>query len=242
MDDRSSRTGSIVFGGIDTAKFTGPLITLHSKPEEEDPVLRGQYLFQQLQLANFTTRINGSLDGNYSLVQSANATNTSRLETANMTATLDSGANAIVVPDSWVETLMSQMPINLNLSQKYRAPLTFCDDAEADVSLIFTLQDEPGHSVTIEVPFHELVAPFRKGSSYDKSEPVYEGDRPICMITLSTRVGGDVVLGDPFLRSAYTFYHLDQHTISIAQAANNPKSEHIVAIGKGPVPKLVGTA
>jgi hypothetical protein len=55
LDDSSSQTGSILFGGIDIAKFTGPLTTLRTTPDK-----RGQYSRQQLRLSTVTTHVNNS--------------------------------------------------------------------------------------------------------------------------------------------------------------------------------------
>jgi len=68
----------------------------------------------------------------------------------------------------------------------------------------------------------------------------------VCLINIarSSEVDGSsdlILLGDPFFRSAYTYNNLDQNTISIAKPAYNSTTEHVVPIGKGPVPKLFGT-
>lgn len=243
LDDRDSRSGSILFGGIDTAKFTGPLITLHTKAEGKNSTLRGQYVQQELQLTSLTVRINGTLAKEFPLPEDSENANFSDPQSPNNTAAIDSGSNTISVPKKWVNNLLSLMPVDQALIEKFphgEIPIMFCDDADVDIVLTFTLQDESGNKAAIDVPFQELVTPVHVGA-HDKLEPVHEAGRPICGLALHGR-DEIILLGDPFLRSAYTFFNLEQHTISIAQAANNPKSEHIVAIGKGPVPKLVGTA
>lgn len=246
LDDRKSGSGSILFGGVDTAKFKGPLITLHSMPQGKESPLSGQQIYQSLRLANLTTHINGVLDAYCPLGENVDKGNLSHTGSTGIEAHLDSGSNVITIPHNCTEILMPRLPIEWNLTMKYGnlagLPLTFCDTATADIFFTFTLEDDSGISTDIHMPVHELVTPLRNGS-YDRFEPIYEGGRPVCVVTLSSGFpGGKLILGDPFLRSAYTFFNIEQHTISIAQAASNPKSEHIVAIGKGPVPKLTGTA
>jgi hypothetical protein len=34
LDEDNARRPSVLFGGVDTARFTGPLVTLHTKPHE----------------------------------------------------------------------------------------------------------------------------------------------------------------------------------------------------------------
>ena len=51
----------------------------------------------------------------------------------------------------------------------------------------------------------------------------------------------DPVFGDPFLRSAYAFFDLDAHTISLAQASYDSKSSSITPVGPGQAPSPTGT-
>jgi hypothetical protein len=109
------------------------------------------------------------------------------------------------------------------------------------MALTFTLEDESGNSTQIDVPFCELLVPIKNRTS-TRMEPIVEDDKPLCRLVLRpTNDSADCSLGDPFLRSAYTFYNLAQHTISFAQASNNSTGDNVIPIGKGPTPKLSGT-
>jgi hypothetical protein len=239
LDDRRSQKGSILFGGIDTAKFTGPLVTLHTTPEDNvtHPI---PYARQQLRLTNLTMLSSGYYRRNYGPVLAADPVNTNDTTSPGVTVQIDTGHNAIMVPQMWAENVMHDLPIHWDLTRKYGTHIVLCEDADTDRTLTFTLEDEAGDSAQIDVPFHELLVPIRKRSS-SSMEPILEDGKQLCYLALSGSQGDGSSLGDPFLRSAYTFYNLEQHTISLVQAANNSTGENIVPIGKGPMRKLSGT-
>ena len=136
---------------------------------------------------------------------------------------------------------MRDLPIQEDLTRRYGWPVIYCEDADFDVALAFTLEDEVETSIQINVPFHELVVPMKNRTS-TRTEPILEGDKPLCDVALSsTKDPEDCSLGDPFLRSAYTFYYLAGHFISIAQASNNPTGENVVPVSRGFIPELNGT-
>lgn len=120
LDDKDSPSGSILFGGVDTAKFTGPLITTQAEKDKEAGRQRGQYLHQKVNLINMTSNSNG----------------TSRQyipRALNVWAALDSGASGIHLPVVWYETLVRDMPILWNTTtwmrtQMKTGPLVYCED------------------------------------------------------------------------------------------------------------------
>lgn len=68
--------------------------------------------------------------------------------------------------------------------------------------------------------------------------------QPICRLNLrysKSYMSSTAMLGMPFLNSAYTYYNLDQHTISIAKPSFLMRKSDVVAIGQGRVPNLTGT-
>jgi hypothetical protein len=127
--------------------------------------------------------------------------------------------------------------------------LISCDDIDANVSLDFTFADETGRTVHVDIPLRETVILLRDaytnttGALEDYGIPeANAGNIGVVNIRPSTaRHDFETLLGDPFLRSAYTYNHLDQNTISIARPAYKSKAEHIIPIGRGPVPRLYGT-
>ncbi|KAM0722909.1 hypothetical protein Q7P37_001107 [Cladosporium fusiforme] len=126
-----------------------------------------------------------------------------------------------------------------------KVPVIYCSQANANISLTFTLGAASGlseQSIFITVPFRELVTPIYRG--YNMSKPQKLDGQDACVVNLrhsSDPEFNDTILGVPFLHSAYVHYNIDEHTISIAKPAYNSKKPDVVAIGKGPVPNFVGT-
>lgn len=254
LDEDNARSPSILFGGVDTARFAGPLVTLHTKSHErsasllhtkahENASIPDRYPKQILRLAKMTTRLNGTTQQTYKTSRSRDA------------AYLDTGSKGFVLPDDWVSSIFNDLR-QLSAGGKTKTPsyaremVIACDDKDAGISLTFTFADQSGNSAEVDVPLRELVVPL--GLLYtDTMLALRKFGIPganasdICVVDINKsstfREDGLIILGDPFFRSAYTYNNLDQNTISIAKPAYNSKTERIVPVGKGPVPKLRGT-
>jgi hypothetical protein len=228
-------SGSIVFGGVDTAKFTGPLVTLQTVPDESNSTLRGQYTRQQLRLTSTKTCVDGVPRRNFTIARTA--------------AVLDTGNGAIRLPSDWLEDIYRDMQIPKAAHADSLLPLIPCDSVKSNFSLEFTLADntgDSGSSIKIAVTLRDLVVPVRNGF-HNATRPHNVSGKDMCKLRLApsdTTPGsypGTISLGTPFLRSVYSFYNLDQHTISLAKPVHKAASEHIVAIGKGQVSMPTGT-
>ena len=64
------------------------------------------------------------------------------------------------------------------------------------------------------------------------------GGERICALEMSPSHGQPFFGGDPFMRSAYAFFDLDEKTVSIAPERRGIKDSNIVPIGPGHVPAL----
>lgn len=254
LDEDNVRRPSVLFGGIDIAKFKGPLVTLHTKLQgnktiplhtkpHEKTSIPDRYPKQILRLAKMTTHLNGTALQTYETTQGRDA------------AYLDTGSKGFVFPDDWVSSIFSELQqLSAGSKTKHHASATEmvigCDNTDNDFSLEFTFVDETGSSAHVNVALRELVVPL--GLPYaDTAQALEKFGIPgasasnICAVNIKRssafREGEIIILGDAFFRSAYTYNNLDQNTISIARPAYNAKAEHIVPIGKGPVPELYGT-
>ena len=241
LDDDNSRGPSILFGGVDTAKFMGPLVTLHTMPHA-DTRLPDRYTKQRLRLAKMTTHLNGTSQQHepYKPVKGREA------------ALIDTGSKGMILPDHWVEGILNDMKqLSARDNSKYNAYLdkitVACDDISDD-SLNFTFTDETGISAQVDVPIRELVMPLHH--KYTNTTATLENfgipnanASNICVVDIapSSAYNELIVLGDAFFRSSYSYNNFDQNTISIAKPAYNSKPERLLPIGKGPVPRLQGT-
>lgn len=223
-----------MFGGVDKAKFKGPLITLHTMPLGSKASPSMQYSEQQLRLLNMATQVNGRTQRNFNLARETRA------------ALLDSGSKGLLLPSDWVSTIFNDMHILEETYATSGIPIVPCDSIDPDYSLEFTLADESANSTRISVLSHDLLIPMRLGL-HNGTKHINVNGTYMCEVAVSDSgftsdsKKGHTILGDVFLHSAYTYYNLDQHTISIAEAVFNSTAEDVVAIGNGLVPKLFGT-
>lgn len=95
-----------------------------------------------------------------------------------------------------------------------------CSLAQAAGGITFSFAGALG-STTIQVPWQELVLPI-------------QGVTSECLFGIQAYkesvAEGVYILGDTFLRSAYTVFNFDANTISLAQASYDPSPGQIVEI------------
>lgn len=234
----NARDPSILFGEVDTARFTGPLVTLHTKLHANES-LPDRHITQTLRLTKMTTRLNGTAQQTYRPAQGRDAVH------------VDTGSKGIVLAADWLPSIFNDLQ-HISAGRKTSSydmrMLISCDDIDANVSLDFTFAGETGRTVHVDIPLRETVILLRDaytnttGALEDYGIPEANAGN-ICVVNIrpsTARHDFETLLGDPFFRSAYTYNHLDQNTISIARPAYKSKAEHIIPIGRGPVPRLYG--
>lgn len=128
LNDLDSSTGSILFGGVDTDKFSGKLQTLPIIPED------GEY-------AEFVIALTG---------MGINGKNGSIFHDSNVEVLLDSGSSFMYLPDNVVRSLYKTYGATYDSSQG--AAFVSCDLGKKTGSLDFVFS-----GVTISVPLNELV-------------------------------------------------------------------------------------
>ena len=220
LNDLDANTGSILFGGVDTAKYTGLLQTVPIQKEF------GQY-------AEFLITLTG-----VGLVNNGNNLSTSTdLPTA---VILDSGSSLAYLPNALTSDIFSAL--NVQYSQEQGAGLCSCSLANENITLDFTFS-----SPTISIPIDELVINPNDGTG--TNDPSGSGDREnpdsqnngyngangnsLCVFGIAPAEGQTAVLGDTFLRSAYVVYDLANNEISLAQTNFNATDSKVSEIGTG---------
>ena len=210
LDDLESSTGSILFGGVDSDKYTGSLQTL---PVEK---VQGQYI-------QFVITISGM-----ALVQ--NGINQSLSNSLPTPVILDSGSSLTYLPDSLTNDIYTAL--NVQYSQQQGAGLCDCNLANGNITLDFTFT-----SPTISVPIRELVinpyATAQPESQTSRKRQIFSNGGSDCIFGIIPSGGTTAVLGDTFLRSAYVVYDLVNNQISLAQTNFNATSSNVRAIGTG---------
>lgn len=136
LNDLDASTGSILFGGVDTEKYTGTLSKL--------PIIPEQGVYAEFIIAMTALGQNGN-EG-------------SIFKNENVPVLLDSGSSLMYLPDNVVESLYKTF--NAQYDQTQGAAFVDCSLADQDGSLDFTFS-----SPTISVPYNELVivAGYQRG-------------------------------------------------------------------------------
>ncbi|KAK1597105.1 eukaryotic aspartyl protease [Colletotrichum navitas] len=182
LGSKDEQEGAIIFGGIDTSKFSGPLARLPIIPADEAPdgVARYWVNMQSLSLTPPSRR-------------------TRFYPNSSMPVFLDSGATLTLLPEELANMIAADFgssgvdangfyPVSCNL-----------------VGLSGTV-DFDFNGMKIRVPYKEMIRELRT-----TPPTCYLGIVPNADFTL---------LGDTFLRSAYTVFDLDSKVAYLAQYTN----------------------
>ncbi|KAL4973821.1 aspartic peptidase domain-containing protein [Aspergillus desertorum] len=217
-----SDEGTILFGGINTAHYTGPLRTL--------PVVRynGNYIHLWLTLTEMgVDSASDDITKSYSDIKS-----TDGKQELPFVALLDSGATLTYLPSNIVAQIFSDLDVHLYEPEQFG--YVPCDTylvGREDYNLTFTFS-----GVTIRVPLRELVlrdaisGPGRNALPLPNSNNT---DEESCLFGILPNTDLFPILGDTFLRSAYVVFDLDNNEISLAQANADPGDDRILEIGSG---------
>lgn len=112
LNDLDASTGSILFGGVNSGKYTGDLTTV--------PVLGDQGIYYELAVALSGVSLGGtSMAGSQDLP---------------IAVVLDSGTSLIYLPDDIVQNIYNQVNVEVNQGTAY----AYCEDANSDKQLSFT--------------------------------------------------------------------------------------------------------
>ena len=211
LNDAESGAGTILFGGIDTDKYTGDLVTLPVQPD----IISGEPQFVRY-LVDLTSVAFNTGSGSKSSVISSSS--------YSVAALLDSGTTeTIIEPDIFnaVVAGIGATPIDAQGTTYYVAS---CSVGNSAAQLAFTFGGAGG--ITVNVPIAALLSDI--GSTFGN------GDEACILLMQATAADNPTtILGDSFLRSAYVVYDLDNNEISLAQAKLNSTSDNIAVIPSG---------
>jgi hypothetical protein len=225
LNDRRTDSGSILFGGIDTDKFIGPLEIL--------PIYKPQGGNYSSFEVNFTSLA----------VTFTNGTQLSLPATIlehPAPAVLDSGTTLSYLPDEMTQPIYSAL--GAVYDPDLRMTLIDCAylTTEPDLHMTFTFNP----TVTITVPIWELIldilppgyaaTPLPSSATPDQAKTCVFGIQSTALFTSTGTVkqsnANFTLLGDTFLRSAYVVYDLTHYQIGMAQANLNSTASTVVAL------------
>jgi hypothetical protein len=205
LNDLDASTGSILFGGIDTKKYTGDLVSIDVYPAS------GSNVFTSFTVA-FT-----SLGAT-----SSSGTDVFTPSTFAEAAILDSGTTITLLPDQLATLVYEEL--GATVDSELGAVVVPCSLAQKDGTLNFGFGGSGGP--VIKVGVNELVLPL---TLTDGSSPTYQNGETACQLGIQAAGNLPVLFGDTFLRSAYVVYDLDNNKIALAQTDFNATDSNVVA-------------
>jgi len=210
LDDVQAQTGSILFGGVDSAKYHAPLITL---PVEQDQY-SGSYTSFSVAFTGFTITKNGAVQTGFT---SSGYT---------QQAILDSGTSLTLMPDALFTQLQQQ--VGATYSQEVGIYIADCSVAAVNATFDFSFGGTSGP--IIHVPINEFVVPLINENG---QAATFQNGKAACEFGMQPADGDPVLFGDTFLRSAYVVYDLDNNLISMANTNFNATGSNVQAISSG---------
>ena len=207
LNDLESDSGSILFSGVDTTKYTGALTAL---PVQKDS--NGSY-------SDFTVALTSisftDAKGKVPYTQSNLA----------LPVILDSGTTNTYLPDNIANDLAHGVGAIDDPVAGLVVPCAL-GKSTAKITFVFGNADGPA----IEVGFDQFVTPI---TTPDGSVPRFkDGSGDVCGFGILPSGGADqpILLGDTFLRSAYVVYDLQNNEIAIGQTVFNVTGSDIKEI------------
>jgi Eukaryotic aspartyl protease len=209
--------GSILFGGIDTDKFTGNLVSLPIQPDSRS----GTIISFTVTLDNFQV-IDASKNVAYSQKSLA------------LPVILDSGTTITYLPNNIAQDLMAG--VGAVVSSTY-GPVVACDLRNSPATFNFGFGNPNGP--VIVAALSQFVLPFPP----DFPTPTFRSNgKPACRWGLQAANGRPNLFGDTFLRGAYVVYNLDNNEVAIANALLNSTSSNIKEFTNTLIPGVTATA
>jgi hypothetical protein len=228
LNDLASSTGNILFGGIDTSKFTGTLQTLPLIPATPN----GAISYYGVVLTSVSV-ISSDTTSTFNLTSTASDGST----VPEIGVVLDSGSVFTFLPTARVQAIYKLLgAVQSPLSSFFVfVDCTLLTTSNPPITIDFQFTG-PGGPV-ISVPLDEMVFPLADYAQIADHISAL-GTLPFkdtCMLGLlgAEEAGGAMILGDTFLRSAYVVYDLDSNSIGIAQTVFNSTETNVVEISAG---------
>ncbi|KAK5632741.1 hypothetical protein RRF57_008455 [Xylaria bambusicola] len=207
LNDLDASKGNILFGGIDTEKYTGNLIRVN--------------IDQDARVQNYTSfqvRLT-SLEAHSSSGQDALSSSSFPIPVV-----LDSGTTFSYLPQDIVEQIWKEVGAEYTIvsNDGSGVPLLPCDFGDSGNYFSFGFGGNGGP--VIKVGMDELVIPVQ--GKFTSGQ--YAG-KDACQFGIQNMSSDPFLLGDTFLRSAYVVYDLENNEIAMAPTDFNSTKSNIVA-------------
>ncbi|KAF2861774.1 acid protease [Piedraia hortae CBS 480.64] len=222
LDDEAT-TGSILFGGIDVSRYTGPLTTLNLIPQNGSDTTIKRFI-------TTITGLSAAVGDNFTTFYSDGPSDSSAwdVNASSLPVELSLSTTASWFPATYFNNYIR--PAFPYIDDFLTAP---CSERNRNDSLTLTL----GGAAQITVPLREFLVPvYNPGTSLPI--PYQDTQEALCMFLVRPDYGLSLdapVLGESILRSMYVVYDLDNGQVSVAQAhMNATEKKQIVTVEAGP--------
>ncbi|KAI1608985.1 aspartic-type endopeptidase [Exophiala viscosa] len=218
LDDLDANTGSILFGGVDTSKYSGNLVALPIQVDSDTDAID-----------SFTVAWTG-------LTVSGSGQDSDFSPSSAQAAILDSGTTDTLLPDAIAEKIFNGVGV---LSDETYGNVVPCKLADDDLTFSFQFGGASGPIVNVSLS--EFVTPLE---TTDGSTPTYKNGDKACSFAIDAAGDDPILFGDSFLRSAYVVYDLENQLIGLAQTNFNGGSSNVVVFSASSsgIPGVTSTA
>ncbi|KIW80240.1 hypothetical protein Z517_06855 [Fonsecaea pedrosoi CBS 271.37] len=205
LNDLEATKGAVIFGGIDTTKYSGDLVALPLQPGPDGSVSEYFVTLTSVSFTDSTGQTTQLSPEGYAQAALLDSGTTNTLLTNDVLAPLALGLGAVVDPSG----------------EAYLVP---CSLSSANGTIDYSFGGEDG--ITIQVPVSQVVG----GQVYTSSE--FDDPSGGCVLAFgSTAEGaGASIFGDSFLRSAYAVFDIDNQMAALAQAVENEDSTSSIVV------------
>lgn len=211
LNDVDATTGSILFGGVDTSKYTAPLLGLPIVGSNSSDYSKLDRLTVEFTSLSLSDKKGVSKLGSDDFV---------------IPALLDSGTTATQLQTDLAQAMWDSIGAVVDPVIDETLPLVACDLSTAQASYIFAFGGDNGPKINVSVS--QLVFPLPGVTFKDGTDA--------CSFGIEKSPDGTVILGDTFLRSAYVVYDLDNKQIAMANTNLNGGSPNIQEISGSSIP------
>lgn len=205
LNDIYAKTGSVLFGGVDHAKYQGTLAKVPILPTSKDSSTPVAFMVAL-----------DSLVFNYQ--SSSSKVSSSETLSQPIYALLDSGTSMTYLPNSLARSVIVDQFEGVYVSQLGY----YVQSCNIQGNLTYDFS-----GAKISVPFSNVLFPLQRK---DGQPLTTSKGQPICAIGILPFESPFALLGDTFLRNAYVVYDLQNNEIALAQALPNATDSNIEKI------------
>lgn len=207
LNDLQASSGNVLFGGIDTAKFTAPLIAVDVYPTDNSG-----------RVTSFTVA--------WTSLSATSSSGTDVITPSNFAepAILDSGTTITLLPDDIAKLVFEEL--GAQESEQLGAVIVPCNLGQNTGTLNYAFGGAGGP--TIKVQMSQLVLPLTNANG---QTPRYTNGDTVCQLGIQPAGNLPTLFGDTFLRSAYAVYDLENNQIALAQTDFDATGSNVVSFG-----------